>query len=285
MDPRVIKLYDEYTHAPLPRRVFLERLAALTGSVAAASALLPLLDNNYAQAAIVAADDPRIDTSMITYPGKTGAVKAYVARPKGSDKRAGVLAIHENRGLSLYNQDVARRLAVAGFVTVAADMLTAVGGTPEDEDKARELYSKVKPEDVLADQRAALAYLKARPDVTGKIGAIGFCGGGGYTKQIAALEPDVTAGVAFYGPSPAPDLAKNTKAKILAHYASDDERVNSTQQAYAAALKEAGAPYTAYTYPGTQHAFHNDTGAARYNKEAAELAWSRTVAFFKETLG
>jgi carboxymethylenebutenolidase len=285
MDRRVIKLYDEYTHAPLPRRVFLERLAALTGSVAAASALLPLLDNNYAQAAVVAADDPRLDISTITYPGKSGAVNAYVARPKGSDKRAGILAIHENRGLSPYNQDVARRLAVAGFVTVAPDMLTAVGGTPADEDKARELYSKVKPEDVLADQRSALAYLRERPDATGKLGVIGFCGGGGYTKQIAALEPDVTAGVAFYGPSPAPDLAKNTKAKILAHYASDDERVNATQPAYAAALKEAGASYTAYTYAGTQHAFHNDTGAARYNKEAAELAWQRTVAFFKETLG
>jgi carboxymethylenebutenolidase len=285
MDPRVIKLYDEYTHAPLPRRVFLERLAALTGSVAAASALLPLLDNNYAKAAIVAADDPRIDTAMITYPGKSGAVKAYLARPKGADKRAGVLLIHENRGLQPYNQDVARRIAVAGFVAFAPDLLTALGGTPEDEDKARELYTKLKPEDAVADMHSALAYLKTRPDATGKIGVIGFCSGGTYTKLIAATDPDVTAAVPFYGAAPAPDVAKNTKAKILAHYADNDDRVNSTVPGYEAALKEAGVPYTAYKYPGTQHAFHNDAGGARYNKEAAELAWSRTVAFFKETLG
>ena len=285
MDPRIVELYDEYTHAPLPRRVFLERLAALTGSVAGASALLPLLDNNYAQAAIVAADDPRIDTSMTTYPGKSGAVKAYVARPKGSDKRAGVLLIHENRGLQPYHQDVARRIAVAGFVAFAPDLLTALGGTESDEDKAREQYTKLKPEDAVADMHSAIAYLKTRPDATGKIGVIGFCSGGTYTKLVAATDPAVTAAVPFYGAAPPPDVAKNTKAKILAHYAENDDRVNAAQPGYAAALKEAGVPYTAYTYPGTQHAFHNDTSGARYNKEAAELAWSRTVAFFKETLG
>jgi len=285
MDRRIIELYDEYTHAPLPRRVFLERLAALTGSVAAASALLPLLDNNYAKAAVVAADDPRIDTSMVTYPGKPGAVKAYLARPKGSDKRAGVLLIHENRGLSPYNRDVARRIAVAGYVAFAPDLLASLGGTPEDEDKARELYTKLNREEAIANMHSALAYLKARPDATGKIGVIGFCSGGTYTKLIAATDRDVTAAVPFYGAAPPADVAKNTKAKILAHYAGNDDRVNSTMPGYEAALKDASVPYTAYTYPGTEHAFHNDTGGARYNKEAAELAWGRTVAFFKETLG
>lgn len=284
MDRRIVALYDEYTHAPLPRRVFLERLVALTGSVAAASALLPLLDNNYAQAAIVAADDPRIDTSMIAYPGKSGAVKAYLARPKGSDKRPGILVIHENRGLQPYIEDVARRVAVAGYVALAPDLLTALGGADPDEDKARAQYAKLKPEDALADLHSAIVHLKARPDATGKIGVVGFCAGGTYTKLLAATDPDITATVVFYGAAPPPDVAKNTKSKVLAHYAENDDRVNSAQPGYEAALKEAGVSYTAYKYPGTQHAFHNDTAGARYNKEAAELAWSRTLAFFKETL-
>jgi len=285
MDPRIIKLYDEYTHAPLPRRTFLERLAALTGSVAAASALLPLLDNNYAQAAMVAADDPRLDTAMITYPGKTGAVNAYVARPKGTDKRAGVLVIHENRGLQPYIEDVARRLAIAGYVALAPDLLTPFGGADRDEDKARAQYAKLNPDDALADLRSGIAHLEARADAAGKIGVVGFCAGGTYTKRMAATDPDITATVVFYGAAPPPDVAKNTRSKVLAHYAENDDRVNSAQPGYEAALKEAGVPYTAYKYPGTQHAFHNDTSAARYNKEAAELAWERTLAFFKETLG
>lgn len=285
MDPRIIRLYDEYTHKPLERRMFLERLAGLAGSVAAANALLPLLENNYAQAAIVDPADQRLATEMVGYRGATGDIKAYVATPKGgAARRAGVIVIHENRGLNPHIEDVARRLAVEGFTALAVDLLSPVGGTPQDEDKARDEIAKLDRAKATDNLVAAVAYLKSRQDAAGPVGAVGFCWGGGMVNLLAVKSPDLAAGAPFYGVQPdAADVPK-IKAKMQMHYAGNDDRINAGIPAFETALKGAGKSYEIFVYPGAEHAFHNDTNGARYNKQAAELAWSRTVAFFKENL-
>jgi carboxymethylenebutenolidase len=286
MDARILKLYDEYTHAPLPRRVFIERLAGLCGSTAAAMALLPLLDNNYAKAATVPADDPRVATSWITYKGASGDVKAYLATPRsGPAKRPGVIVVHENRGVTPHIEDVTRRVALAGFTGLGVDLLSSLGGTPADEDKARDLFAKIDRDTVYLDAVAAVSYLESRPDASGPVGAVGFCFGGQIVNQIATAAPSLDAAVPFYGRQPpASDVAK-IKARMLLHYAGNDEGINAGIAAYEAALKANGVAYEQHVYPGVQHAFHNDTSAARYNKAAADLAWTRTIAFLKATLG
>lgn len=285
MDPRIIRLYDDYTHAPLERRVFLERLARLAGSTAAASALLPLLENNYARAAVVDPADARLAAETITYRGASGDVRAYVAAPKtGPARRAGVIVVHENRGLNPYVEDVARRVALQGFTALAPDLLSPLGGTPADEDAARTLIAKLGRTGATPDLVAAVAYLKARPDAAGPVGAVGFCWGGGMVNQLAVHEPGLAAAVPFYGVVPAAADVPRIKAKIQAHYAGNDERVDAGIAGFEAALKAAGVSYEIYVYAGAEHAFHNDTNAARYNKLAAELAWSRTIAFLKQTL-
>jgi carboxymethylenebutenolidase len=285
MDRRIIELYDEYTHAPLERRVFLRRLAALTGSSAAAYAVLPMLENNYAQAAIVNANDARVSAGMINYPGATGALRAYLATPTaGPAKRAGVIVIHEGRGMNAHIEDVTRRLAVAGFTSMAPDLLSPLGGTPADEDTARSLMARVDRVVALRDLVAAVPYLKGRSDSNGRVGAVGFCWGGGMTNQLAAAAPDLSAAVPFYGPVPSPQEAAQIKASLMLHYAGNDSRINADVPSFEAALKAAGVPYELYTYANTEHAFHNDTAGARYNKAAAELAWSRTIAFLKKNL-
>lgn len=285
MDPRIIRLYDDYTHAPLERRVFLERLARLAGSTAAASALLPLLENNYARAAVVDPADARLAAETITYRGASGDVRAYVAAPKtGPARRAGVIVVHENRGLNPYVEDVARRVALQGFTALAPDLLSPLGGTPADEDAARTLIAKLGRTGATPDLVAAVAYLKARPDAAGPVGAVGFCWGGGMVNQLAVHEPGLAAAVPFYGLVPAAADVPRIKAKIQAHYAGNDERVDAGIAGFEAALKAAGVSYEIYVYAGAEHAFHNDTNAARYNKLAAELAWSRTIAFLKATL-
>jgi carboxymethylenebutenolidase len=281
----MIYLYDEYTHAPLPRRVFLRRLAALAGSTAAAMAILPYIETSRAAAAIIAADDARLDTSRITYPGSSGPVKAYLAKPKsGPAKMGSVIVIHENRGLSPHIEDVARRAALEGFVAVAPDLLSYQGGTPPSDDAAREAFAKMDRAIAVKDAAAAVAYLKGRPDSNGKVGAVGFCWGGGTVIRVAAIAPDLAAAVPFYGDPPPAAEVKNIKAKMLMHYAALDQRINAMVPAYEAALKEAKVAYTAYTYEGVNHAFHNDTAGERYGEAQAKLAWSRTVAFFKENL-
>jgi carboxymethylenebutenolidase len=284
MDQRIIDLYDEYTHAPLQRRVFIKRLSALAGSSAAAAALLPLLESNYALAATVAPDDARIEASHITYPAASGPVRAYLARPKGTAKLPAVQVIHENRGLTPHIEDVARRVAIEGYVALAPDLLSAYGGTPADEDAGRQLFTKVKPDSAVADLVEGVSYLRKRADVTNKIGCIGFCWGGGMANNLAVNLPDLAAAVAFYGIQPAAADVPKIRAKLLLHYAGLDDRVNAGISAYEAALKSAGVSYTKYMYEGTQHAFHNDTAGARYNKEAAELAWRRTIEFLHATL-
>ena len=285
MDQRIINLYDRFTDGGMSRRDFLDRLSELAGSAAAAAALLPLLQNNYAQAAVVPADDARLATERLAYESPKGRINGYLARPKSKGKRPVVLVIHENRGLNPHLEDVARRLALEGFLAYAADLLSLVGGTPQSEDAARDLHPKMNQDDAVAALVAAVSFLKGHAESTGKVGAVGFCFGGLMINRLAAASPELDAGVAYYGRQIPADQVARIKAPLLLHYAENDEGVNSGIAAYEAALKANNKKYTMHTYPGTQHAFNNDTGAARYNKAAADLAWSRTLAFFKENLG
>jgi carboxymethylenebutenolidase len=285
MDQRIIDLYDRFTHGGMSRRDFLDRLGELVGSAAAAAALLPLLQNDYAQAAIIAADDARLATERLSYDSPKGKINGYLARPKAKGKRPAVLVIHENRGLNPHLEDVARRLAVEGFLAYAVDLLSLVGGTPPSEDAARELHTKMNQDDAVVALVAAVPFLKGHPESTGKVGAVGFCFGGLMINRLAASSQELDAGVAYYGRQVAAAQVPNIKAPLLLHYAENDEAVNAGIAAYEAALKANNKKYTIHTYAGTQHAFNNDTGAARYNKAAADLAWERTVAVFKENLG
>jgi carboxymethylenebutenolidase len=292
MDQRLVDLYDEYTHTAMGRREFLARLARLAGGAAAASALLPLLENNYALAATVAPDDERLETGHLQYAGPRGKVRAYWARLRDrrglfarKTRRAGVVIIHENRGLNAHIEDVTRRAALEGFLAVAPDALWASGGTPADADQARELIGKLVRDETLADCLAAADYLRGRKDCTGKVGAVGFCWGGGMVGQLAVADPRLAAGVVFYGMPPDPAAVPRIRAPLLLHYAGLDERINAAVPAFTEALTAAGVAFEAHTYAGKQHAFHNDTTAARYDAEAAALAWQRTVAFLKARLG
>ncbi|GAB3893220.1 dienelactone hydrolase family protein [Spirosoma agri] len=289
MDQRIINLFDEYTHKPLKRDDFLKRLAKLTGGMAAAMAVLPLLEINYAQAETVAHQDDRIKTESITYPGVDTTMKGYLARPAAAGKYPAVVVIHENRGLNPHIEDVTRRLALAGFLALAPDALSASGGTPADNrsdgsDQIRDLFSKLDAQKTRENFVKALDYLKNRPDSTGKLGAVGFCWGGAMANQLAVHDSDLKAAVPFYGRQPdAADVPK-IKAAMQLHYGGLDERVNAGIPAYEEALKKSGVPYELYVYEGAQHAFHNDTAPTRYNEAAAKLAWSRTVTFLKAKL-
>ena len=283
MDQRFIELFDRYTHGGMSRRAFLDRLSLLAGSAAAASLLLPMLENNYARAETIAENDPRIATETVSIPGVDG-LKGYLVTPKSGGKHAGVVVTHENRGLNPHIKDVARRVGVEGFTALAVDCLSPMGGTPEDADKAAAMIATLKPEDVVADARAAVAALKSRPDANGKVGAVGFCWGGGGINDLAVAEPGLAAAVSYYGRQPSADKVPSIKAALLLHYAGLDERIDAGIPAYEAALKQAGKTYEIFIYPNVNHAFNNDTNEARYNKEAADLAWSRTIAFLKKYL-
>ncbi|KUL93546.1 carboxymethylenebutenolidase [Bosea sp. WAO] len=285
LDRRIVELYDEYTHKPLDRRSFMSRLVTLAGSVAAAEAALALLEPNYAQAQQVAPEDARLEARRITETVNGVSLRGYLVAPKTQAKRGGVLVIHENRGLNPHIEDVTRRMALAGFTALGLDFLTPLGGTPADPDAARALFPQLKPEDVIAQGRAALALLAARPDATGKVGAVGFCWGGGAVNDLAVAAPELTAGVVFYGRSP--DLAKvpQIKARLLIQHAARDTRLVEGLPAYETALKAANIRYQAIVYPDVDHAFHNDTSAERYNAAAARLAWERSVAFLAAETG
>jgi len=280
----IINLFDRFTHGGMNRRAFMERLTKLAGGTAAAAALLSVLENNYAHAEIVAADDSRLKMEDTGYPGPDGTINGYLARPIEAGKRAAVIVIHENRGLNPHIRDVARRVALEGFVAFAPDLLSRDGGTPEDADKARDMIGALDPE--LNAQRlvAAVPFLAAYGEGTGKVGAVGFCWGGGMVNELAARSPELNAGVAYYGRQVEAARVANINAALLLHYAENDERINAGIADYEAALKANGKTFEIYNYPGAQHAFNNDTNEARYNKEAAELAWGRTVAFFKQHL-
>jgi carboxymethylenebutenolidase len=285
MDQRIIDLYDYYTHGNLSRRDFLDRLTALAGSAAAGAALLPVLQSNYALAQVMPENDPRITAETVDVPGFPG-LKGYLVRPaNASGKLPAVIVIHENRGLNPHIRDVTRRMAAEGFLALGLDYLSPMGGTPSDEEKGREMIGQLKQPDVIASGKAAVAFLEAHPNGNGRVGAVGFCWGGGAVNNLAVNEPKLDAGVAYYGGQPkAEDVAK-IQTPIMLHYASLDERINAGIPAYESALKAAGKAYELHMYEGVNHAFNNDTAPARYNKEAADLAWSRTVAFFKKHLG
>ncbi len=285
MDQKIIDLYDNFTHGGMNRRQFLDRLSEIAGSTAAAVALLPLLQNDYAQAAIIAADDPRLVSERVAYDSPKAKINGYLVRPKSKGRRPVVIVIHENRGLNAHLEDVARRFAAEGFLAYAPDLLSLVGGTPADEDAARDLHPKMNQDDAVTALVSAVSFLKQHPESTGKVGAVGFCFGGLMVNRLAASSPDLDAGVAYYGRQVPAAQVPNIKAALLLHYAETDDGVNATVPAYEAALKANNKKFTMHTYPGTQHAFNNDLGSARYNKAAADLAWSRTLAFFKETLG
>jgi carboxymethylenebutenolidase len=285
MSPETRNLYEKYARGAMDRREFLEKLAALAGGTAAAAALLPGLEGGVGgdPAQVVPKDDPRLETGYVKYPTEAGEMRAYQARPKGAAKLAGVVVIHENRGLNPHTEDIARRAALEGFLAVAPDALSPLGGTPENPDEARPLFQKLDREANLKNFVAAVAYLKTHPQATGKVGCMGFCWGGGVTNQVAVRAPDLNAAVPFYGSQPAPEDVPKIKAAMLIHYAGDDARINAGIPAFEEALKKAGVEYTIHMYEGAGHAFMNDAGP-RYSKDAADLAWQRTVAFLKEKL-
>ncbi len=282
----VLKLFDGYVHGSLTRRDFLDRAARFAVGGVSAVAMLESLKPNYAFAQQVAKDDARIKTEYLEYPSPqgSGTMRGYFARPANAGgKLPGVLVIHENRGLNPYIEDVARRLAVANYVAFAPDALTPVGGYPGDEDKARNLFAKQDAKKRIEDLVAAAGFLKARPECTGKIGAVGFCFGGGIVNLLAVRLPHLAAAVPFYGTQPAAADVAKIKAPLLIHYAALDDRINAGWPAYEAALKANGVKYEMHMYPNTNHGFHNDT-TPRYDEAAAKLAWSRTLAFFGEHL-
>jgi carboxymethylenebutenolidase len=285
VDQTIINLYDRFTHGGMNRREFLDRLADLAGSTAAAAALLPLLQNDYARAAVVAADDARLVAERVAYESPKGKIAGYLVHGKAGGKRPAVIVVHENRGLNPHIEDVARRLAAEGYLALAPDLLSVNGGTPPDEDKARELHSRTEREDMIAAALAAIPFMLKHAESTGKVGAVGFCFGGGVVNRMAAGSADLAAAVPYYGLQLAPELVPPIKAALLLHYAENDDNINKGIGAYEAALSANNKKYAIYIYPGTQHAFNNDTGAARYNKAASELAWSRTLAFLAENLG
>jgi carboxymethylenebutenolidase len=285
-DPNLLKLFDLYVHGGISRREFLDRAARFAVGGLTAAALLDSLSPNYAWAEQVKKDDPRIQAEYIKYssPQGYGEIRAYLVAPsKSGGKLPGVLVIHENRGLNPYIEDVARRLAAAGFLAMAPDGLTPAGGYPGNDDEGREMQAKLDGGKMMEDFLAGAKHLKSLPNCTGKIGAVGFCYGGGVVNELAVRMPDLAAGVPFYGRQPNSADVTKIKAALLIHYAGLDDRVNAGWPAYEAALKANHVQYTAYIYEGVNHGFHNDT-TPRYDEKAATLAWNRTVEFFNKTL-
>ena len=287
IDPRIYELYDEYCHTGMPRREFLRRAAAIavvSGSgLAMAEALLP----QYAKAQMVSFTDDRIKANYVSYasPGGNGSeIRGYLVQPAGEGPFPAVLIVHENRGLNPYIEDVARRAAVAGFLALAPDALTPLGGYPGNDDDGKAMQAKLDRQKIQIDMLNGGRFVKAHAKSNGKLGATGFCFGGGVTNFLAVeLGGDLQAAAPFYGAAPATDGVGKIKAKIVAHYAEDDPRVNATRPDYEAALKAAGVEFEMHSYPGTQHGFHNNS-TPRYNEAAAKLAWERTIALFKAKL-
>lgn len=280
----MIALFDDYTHLSLDRRKFMDNLAKLAGSMAAATSAAALMASNAHAQGLTSETDDRLAISDITYPGANGEMKGYLARPREGGPFGAVIVIHENRGLNPHIKDVTRRVALEGFIALAPDYLSDQGGTPANEDDARALFANLDPAAVAADGIATIAYLKTLDGANGKVGAMGFCWGGGTTNALAVASPDLAAGVAYYGGQPAAADVPKIKARLLLHYAGLDDRINAGIPAFEEALKAAGTDYQLFVYEGVNHAFNNETSAARYDKAAADLAWSRTIALFKEAL-
>ena len=286
LDERVWKLFDGYVHGSITRREFLDRAARVTAGGVSAATLLSALSPDYALARQVDPEDPSISVAYKKYasPKGAGVMRGYFARPaKTGHRLPGVVVIHENRGLNPYIEDVARRLAVAGFVAFAPDALAPLGGYPGNDDEGRDLQRQRDPEEMIEDFVAAVNFLRDHPDTTGRTGAVGFCFGGGMVLELAIRVPDLGAGVAFYGRHPEAGRAAAIKAPLMLNHAELDERVNASWPAFKKGLEAAGVDYVNHDYEGVQHGFHNDT-TPRYDKNAAELAWARTVEFFGKHL-
>ncbi len=284
--PQVLKLFDDYVHARISRSDFVNGAAAYTKSDETGESLLQALSPKFAENRRVQPDDPRIQTSFVKVdsPDGHGWVRGYLVKPANAQgKLPGILVIHENRGLNPHIEDIARRLALDGFIAFAPDALSTVGGYPGEEDPARELFKSLDVAKVRADMLAAALWLKNLTDLNGKYGAVGFCFGGGVVNFLATRLPDLNAAVPFYGAAAAPEGVPNIKAPLLIHYAEDDERTNARWPATEAALKANGKQYEMHIYPGTLHGFNNDT-TPRYAVAAATLAWERTIAFFNKYL-
>ncbi len=286
MDPKVNSLYYEYKNGNLDRRQFLKKLALVAGGTAAAYSLLPVLEGNQAMAASPSRNQPDLQTGMVKYPGGSGEVMAFMARPSGDEKLPAVIVIHENKGLVRHIKDVTRRMAAEGFLALAPDANSPLGGTPEDDpDKGRTMMRELDRDKTVEDFVAAVKYLDTHPLTTGKVGCTGFCWGGGMTNTVTVNAPELDASVPYYGSQPDPVDVPKIKAAVMAHYAGNDERINAGIEEFEKALKAAGVEYSIYMYEGASHAFNNDTNPDRYHEEAAKLAWERTIKFFKEKLG
>ena len=281
MDPKMKDFLEQYQNGQIDRRKFFKKTAMLAGGAAIVLAGIPGI--SYAQ--IIPEDDPRLETEMITYQGESGEMMAYLAKPKGSGKLPAVIIIHENRGLVPHIKDVTRRMALEGFMAIAPDALSPVGGTPDDVEDTRPLFRELDYEKTKKDFSAAVKYLQTNPQTTGMVGCTGFCWGGAMTNHVAVNSPDLKAAVPYYGSQPAAEDVPKIKAEMMLHYAGEDERINAGIPAFEEALKKAGINYQVYIYEGAQHAFNNDSNPNRYHPEAAKLAWERTVGFFKEKLG
>lgn len=282
MDQKIINLYDQYTHSQVSRKEFMRKLTILTGSTAVALSVLPLLESNYAVAATV--DDEGLTIENITYPGTDGNMKALLAKPKDKTNLGSVLVIHENRGLTPHIIDITKRIAAEGFIAIGVDALSPFGGTPANEDEAREMFGKLDAAKNLQNFLMGLEYLRSRKDGNGKVGCIGFCWGGGLVNNLAVSDPKLQAAVAYYGSQPKPEAVPNIKASVMLHYGGLDERINAGIPAYEEALKKNNIDYKLFIYEGVNHAFNNDTSPARYDETAAKLAWQRTIQLFKEKL-
>jgi carboxymethylenebutenolidase len=280
MDQRIINLYDEYTHKPLPRSEFIRRLAILAGGMTAAMSLLPLIEVNASKGTVTAGDD--LFTERVSFKGVPGDMQAYVARPMEDKKYPVVIVIHENRGLNAHIEDVARRAAKEGFLAIAPNALSAIGAAPANEDEARTKFQELKAENNLQNFINVFDYLATRKDYNGAVGCVGFCWGGAMSNSLAVKIPSLKAAVAFYGRQPAAEDVPAIKAAIQLHYGGLDERVNAGIPAYEEALKKNNINYELHMYENVNHAFHNDTAPTRYNEEAAKLAWKRTIEFFKK---
>jgi carboxymethylenebutenolidase len=285
MDQQIINLYDEYTHKPLSRTVFLKRLALYTGSMAAALSMLPLLESCKTAATVTAVTDDELFTENVKYAGQNCEMQAYVARPKKAGKYPTVIVIHENRGLTPHIEDVARRAAKAGYLAIAPNALAALGALPSNDDEARTMFTKLDANQTLQNFIKAFEYAGSRKDSNGKFGCVGFCWGGAMANSLAVSMPNLKAASAYYGRQPKPEDVPKIKATVQLHFASLDTRVNEGIPAYEAALKANNIKYELFMYEGVNHAFHNDTSAARYNEAAAKLSWERTLALFKKTMG
>ena len=285
-DQELLILFDAYVHGDIDRRGFLDRAAKFAVGGLTAAGLLAALSPDFAIAQVVPQGDPRISTQRVELasPSGSGLVKAYVAKPAGAaGQLPGVLVVHENRGLNPHIEDITRRIALDGYLALAPDALSPLGGYPGDEDKARTLFATLDQTKTRQDMLAAAATLKARTDSNGRVGVVGFCYGGGIAHMLSTQLPDLAAAVPYYGNHPPVEAAAKVKAPLLIHFAAVDERINAAWPAYEAALKAAGVRYTAHQYPGTQHGFNNDT-TPRFDAAAAQLAWGRTLDFFKAHL-